>query len=420
MTSESTAEAAKRPGIPVVILTGFLGSGKTTLLNHILRNQAGIRVCVFVNEFGKISIDRDLILASSSIDEASVVTLDNGCICCTINEHLVEQVLQVVRKGGIDAIFLETSGVADVVPVLETFVQLPELCFSTHIDAVITLIDASLWIPQCIPSTDGIPAAAAATTTTTTTTTTAATTSTTTTTTSTTTITAATTTTTTTTVTTAAATTSTTFASTALAANAAGPSGEEDVFRGNNTENNNPSTLESCRRQVKEADIVIINKVDAISETQLQAVEADIRSISGAPLLRATFGQVPVEILFGVQRKPSSSSLTSDHAASTHLQDMGYTSLSFTFDRPFDAGKFESFIQTLSSGILRAKGILWFHDVERGVIFQLSGRRTNPMELDGRATVPSQSRLVFIGTNLSRSELQSKLERCLKISGQDD
>jgi Ni2+-binding GTPase involved in maturation of urease and hydrogenase len=81
--------------VPVTIITGFLGSGKTTLLNHILNNQQGIKTAVLVNEFGEIGIDNDLIVATGE----DLVELNNGCICCTINEDLVNAVHKVLARS---------------------------------------------------------------------------------------------------------------------------------------------------------------------------------------------------------------------------------------------------------------------------------------------------------------------------------
>jgi G3E family GTPase len=97
-------------GLPVTIITGFLGSGKTTLLNYILTNQEGLKTAVLVNEFGEIGIDNELIVAT----EDNIVELSNGCVCCTINEDLIQAVYKVLeRPEKIDYLIVETTGVAD-------------------------------------------------------------------------------------------------------------------------------------------------------------------------------------------------------------------------------------------------------------------------------------------------------------------
>jgi G3E family GTPase len=123
--------------IPVTIITGFLGSGKTTLLNHILTKQEGLKIAVLVNEFGEIGIDNELIIAT----EDNVVELNNGCICCTINEDLVKSVEKILqREQQVDYLIVETTGVADPLPVALTFLG-SNLRDQTRLDSIITLAD---------------------------------------------------------------------------------------------------------------------------------------------------------------------------------------------------------------------------------------------------------------------------------------
>ena len=130
---------ASKHGLPVTIITGFLGSGKTTLLNHILTNQEGLKTAVLVNEFGEVGIDNDLLITTG---DDNMVELSNGCICCTINNDLLEAVYKVLeRSDKIDYLVVETTGLADPLPVALTFLG-TELRDLTRLDSIVTVVDA--------------------------------------------------------------------------------------------------------------------------------------------------------------------------------------------------------------------------------------------------------------------------------------
>ena len=134
--------------LPVTIITGFLGSGKTTLLNQILQNDLNQKVAVLVNEFGDINIDSQLLV---SYDD-DMVELSNGCICCTINEGLVEAVERILaRESKVERLIIETTGVADPLPIILTFVGSDFREF-TRLDSVITLIDTETFTSEHMKS----------------------------------------------------------------------------------------------------------------------------------------------------------------------------------------------------------------------------------------------------------------------------
>ena len=125
--------------IPVTVLTGYLGAGKTTLLNRILTEDHGKKYAVIVNEFGEIGIDNDLIVES----DEEIYEMNNGCVCCTVRGDLIRVVQGLTRRAGrFDAIIVETTGLADPVPVAQTFFMDDDVRAKTQLDAVIALVDA--------------------------------------------------------------------------------------------------------------------------------------------------------------------------------------------------------------------------------------------------------------------------------------
>ena len=136
--------------VPITLITGYLGSGKTTLLNNILRNDKGYKVAVIVNDIGEVNIDAELIAKGGIVSskDDSLVALQNGCICCTLNEDLIKQICELVGKGTFDHIVIEASGICEPLPIVQSIVAIGDMCVQSgvpkicYLDAVVTVTDA--------------------------------------------------------------------------------------------------------------------------------------------------------------------------------------------------------------------------------------------------------------------------------------
>ncbi|KAM3094682.1 CobW family GTP-binding protein [Phormidesmis sp. 146-35] len=366
-TSSDLAMDTPKTGLPVTIITGFLGSGKTTLLNHILTNQQGLKTAVLVNEFGEIGIDNELIVQTS--DDNNMVELSNGCICCTINNDLVEAVYKVLeREEAIEYLVVETTGLADPLPVALTFLG-TELRDMTRLDSIITVVDSENF--------------------------------------------------------------------------------SLDLFNS-----------EAAYNQIAYGDIILLNKADLVDEADLDLLETRVREIKeGARILRTTKGQAPLAVLLSVglfesdkyfdptaekhehhdhehhdhehhnhdhhdhdhhskgdhdHEQCSHDHDHEHHHHSNHLENDGFTSVSFQSDRPFNIRKFQNFLDNLLPGnVFRAKGILWFDESPKRHIFHLSGKRFSLDDTEWSSNPKNQ--LVLIGQGLDEETLRSQITDCLGV-----
>jgi G3E family GTPase len=370
VSSESQSMDVPKTGLPVTIITGFLGSGKTTLLNHILTNQQGLKTAVLVNEFGEIGIDNELIISTDDNND-NMVELSNGCICCTINNDLVDAVYKVLeRQDKIDYLVVETTGLADPLPVALTFLG-TELRDLTRLDSIITVVDAANY--------------------------------------------------------------------------------SLDLFNS-----------QAAYSQIAYGDLILLNKTDLVSQAELETLEVKLREVKeGARILRTTKSQVPLPLILSVglfesdkyfaDTESSShdhhhhehdhdhdhsecghdhhhhehdhdhdhSECTHDHDHehhhhhhSDHLENDGFTSISFQSDKPFAIRKFQYFLDNqLPETIFRAKGIMWFDESPQRHIFHLCGKRFSLDDDEWKGEKKNQ--LVLIGQNLDRETLINQLENCI-------
>lgn len=135
----------------ITLLTGYLGAGKTTLMNHVLNNQDGYKVAVIVNDIGEVNIDAKLIQDGGFIqekDSGKVVPLSNGCICCTLKEDLMKQIVDILKTGQFDYILIEASGICEPLPIAQTISVLENsladygMTNKCRLDNIVTVVDA--------------------------------------------------------------------------------------------------------------------------------------------------------------------------------------------------------------------------------------------------------------------------------------
>ena len=136
--------------LPVTVVTGFLGAGKTTLVRNLLQNNQGRRIAVIVNEFGEVGIDGDVLRDCQVCDEESaseensasnILELANGCLCCTVQEEFLPTMQALIeRRGELDCVVIETSGLALPKPLVQAF-RWPEIRTSATVDGVVTVVD---------------------------------------------------------------------------------------------------------------------------------------------------------------------------------------------------------------------------------------------------------------------------------------
>jgi G3E family GTPase len=338
---------APKHGLPVTIITGFLGSGKTTLLNHILTNQQGLKTAVLVNEFGEIGIDNDLIVST----EDNMVALSNGCICCTINNDLMDAVYQVLeRPENVDYLVVETTGLADPLPVAMTFLG-TELRDMTRLDSIISLVDCENYSVDLFNS-------------------------------------------------------QTAYSQIAygdiIMLNKTDLVDEADV-----------DLLESKIRDIK-SDARILRTVRSqvplplILSVGLFQSDRYFKDSQAA----ADAHDHHDHDHHDHDHHDHDHHDHDHHDHQNHLEVDGFRSLSFESKQPFDIRKFQYFLDNqLPSTIFRAKGILWFKESAQRHIFHLSGKRFS-IDDDEWTTEP-KNQLVLIGQNLDSEKLRSQLNECL-------
>ena len=339
-----------KQGLPVTIITGFLGSGKTTLLNYILTNQQGLKTAVLVNEFGEIGIDNELIVST----DKDMVELNNGCICCTINDDLINAVYKILESDKkVDYLVVETTGLADPLPVALTFLG-TELRDFTRLDSIITLVDSENFSLDLFNS--------------------------------------------------EAAYNQIAYGDIILL-------NKTDLVSSERVDQ-----LETRVREIKagarimrttkaQAPLPLILSVGLFESDQYFQPEADDHNDHKH--------EAPKDHDHHESHDHHDHHNHDHHDHSHHLENDGFTSLSFQSDRPLAIKKFQNFLDNLlPETVFRAKGILWFAESPSRHIFHLSGKRFS-IEDEEWLDRKEQNQLVLIGQELDHETLRSQLQDCL-------
>lgn len=372
---------------PVLLLTGYLGSGKTTLLNRILGNKRGIRFAVIVNDIGEVNIDASLIARDGIVGQKdeSLVPLQNGCICCTLKMDLVQQLSDLVKEQKFDYIVIEASGICEPAPIAQTISLYPQLYpnLAQHgvakLDSIVTVVDALRMRDEFAEGNDLL---------------------------------------------------------------------KKDIEE---------DDLESLViQQVEFCNTILLNKASEVSADELGQIKAILRHIQPqAQIVACDYCDVDLDTLlhtgaFDFDKVVTSSAWMTameedehdlENEESGEALEYGIGTFVYYRRRPLDLTRFDEVVASKwPKSIIRCKGLCYFKDeTDTCYVFEQAGKQVSirnagkwyatmpPVELDAfKKQNPSvlrdwddtygdrMQKLVFIGKNMNREEIEELLDTCLE------
>lgn len=385
--------------VPITVLTGYLGAGKTTLMNHILTNQEGYKVAVIVNDIGEVNIDAKLIADGGFIneeDKGDVVPLSNGCICCTLKEDLMNQIVDILKTKKFDYILIEASGICEPLPIAQTITLLsesmdkyglPKIC---RLDNVVTVVDSLRLVSEfgC---------------------------------------------------------------------------GENLVKEDIDEEDIENLLIE----QIEFCNVIVLNKVDEVTENELNTVKAVIKKLQPtAKIIETNYAKVDVKEIMDTNNFDFEGVATSagwlkelerdhdedeheDHEHHNHhehnhqegeAEEYGISTFVYTSRKPFSVNKFNEYVKNnFPKSIIRCKGLVWFsNDYNMSYVFEQAGKQIKVSQAGyWLATAPKEEleqilknepdamkdwdeevgdrmvKLVFIGKDMDKEKIIEDMDKCI-------
>lgn len=367
----------KRKKKPVTIITEYLGSGKTTVMNELLRNKGSEKIAVIVNDMRSINIDASLIKSTNVAQhDVSMVELSNGCICCTLQDAFMNQINNIADNKDVEKILVEASGISDPSAIAAGFIEYQRMGLSknVYLDSIVCVADADRIYTEFL----------------------------------------------------------------------------DDLKEADSTyADQDPDIINLVIDQIEFCNTILLNKCDLLSADKIEQVYKTIRTLQkDADIIQCIQGKVNPDRIFNNKKfdfeKIMQSSRIQEQLSrgkQEEIQDEhGITSFLYEEKKPFDYDKFMAFLENdYPEEIIRAKGYVWFYDDDIHVqLFEQAGRnasvtivsnwlaafgekerereiRENPEILEDwdEKYGDRLNQIVFIGKNLDRDQIISRLQICL-------